>query len=169
MHDAAIDASHRRVLLNVSAVSNAQSESEFWAEMLLGNRTHSEFLGVPISPALMPRDVAAMLDDVWRSLCYWVRSNGGYGAVSVPPFADFLWARFFAAALPPPPPLGTSQQTAAFCKLTPFDAICIGGIAAQLNWLNYTLPAALSLAASNSARSLPGFGAGVVDPPKCDW
>lgn len=168
MHDAAIDDSHRRVLLNVTAVSDARSESEFWAEMLSDNSAHAEFLGVAITPALMPRDVAAMLDDVWRALCYWVRGYGGYGAVSAPPFADFVWARFFAAALPPPPPLG-APRAAAFCKLTPFDALCIGGVAAQLAWLNYTLPAALTLAASAAASALPGFGAGVIDPPKCDW
>ncbi len=46
------------------------------------------------TPGELPKTVAAMTDDPYRSLAWAVNSEGGYEDSDVP-YADFYWADFF--------------------------------------------------------------------------
>jgi len=72
------------------------SEEKFWAEMKDHNYLYlrDEAGHGPLDYTLLPKTVAAMKDDPYRTLAWKVRSNGGYEKTSVF-YTDFQWAEFF--------------------------------------------------------------------------
>jgi hypothetical protein len=71
----------------------------FWAKM---EEQHWVYLydengKGPRSPADLPRTVAGLKDDPYRSLASAVRDGGGFSKVSTP-FAEFEWANYFRSS-----------------------------------------------------------------------
>jgi hypothetical protein len=71
----------------------------FWAKM---SEQHWVYLydengKGPRSPADLPRTVAGLKDDPYRSLASAVRDEGGFSKVSTP-FAEFEWANYFRSS-----------------------------------------------------------------------
>ena len=108
------------------------SEPEFWAHMKEKKWVYlsDEHGKGPLDPADLPRTIAAMRDDPYRSLAWLVRTRGAITKVDDPPFAEFLWANFFRSRIP-------FQDTDAG-----FDE---------------AVKEAMKLARSPDAKDLPGF------------
>ena len=71
----------------------------FWAKM---KQQHWVYLydengKGPLSPADLPRTVAGLKDDPYRSLASAVRDGGGFSKVETP-FAEFEWANYFRSS-----------------------------------------------------------------------
>jgi hypothetical protein len=82
----------------------------------------------PLSPNALPKSVADLKDDPYRTLAYLVRERGGFAKSEVP-FAEFQWANFFRTRIP----------EKALANLESARAL------------------ALKLAASPEASALPGY------------
>jgi len=87
-----------RVLENASKLS----EPEFWAHMKEKKWVYlyDEHGKGPLDPADLPRTIAAMRDDPYRSLAWMVRTRGAVSKVEETPFAEFVWANFFRSRIP---------------------------------------------------------------------
>jgi hypothetical protein len=53
----------------------------------------------PLSPTALPKSVADLKDDPYRTLAWLVRERGGYAKTEVP-FAEFQWANYFRSRIP---------------------------------------------------------------------
>jgi hypothetical protein len=107
------------------------SDQEFWTKMKEQNWVylHDE-TGKPVSdPRSLPPSIEAMRNDLYRSLSWLVREQGGYKATEGL-FADFQWADFFRARIQ----LGNAT-----------------------NALDQATVQAVTLAHSPDARNLPGY------------
>jgi hypothetical protein len=72
----------------------------FWKRM---SETHWLYLfdehgKGPLATAALPKSVADLKDDPYRTLSWLVRERGGYAKTAVP-FAEFQWANFFRARI----------------------------------------------------------------------
>jgi hypothetical protein len=109
----------------------------------------------PINPLLLPNSVTHLANDPYRSLAYNVRKAGGYDKVTTP-YQDFLWGDFFRShdliELPT-----DSSNSGSFCAAAPYSTLCLGGASAADDIINAAQDAAMQLAASHSASSLPGY------------
>jgi len=90
LHDEGI----RHVLVSVIADLHYLRKTVFWTFMDNRNWLHPfDAAGVRHSHAKLPRRIAAMQDDPWRSLAGELRRAGGY-AKDPTPYSEFLWADF---------------------------------------------------------------------------
>lgn len=93
----------------------------------------------PLSPSDLPKSVAGLKDDPYRTLAWLVRERGGYAKTEVP-FAEFQWANFFR----------TRIAEKALANLKDAEAL------------------AFKLASSLEASALPGFTRTPVSPGQDD-
>ena len=84
----------------------------------------------PLDFAQLPKSIAAMGDDPFRSLAWYVRGQGGYTKSTAVAYADFQWADFFRTR------------------------IALGSTDAEFN---KAVDLAVVLAHSKSAQDLPGW------------
>jgi hypothetical protein len=103
---------------------------EFWKRMRENNWVYlyDEHGAGPLSPAALPKSLAELKDDPYRSLAWLVRERGGFAKTAVP-FAEFRWADFFRSKIPTP---------------------------ALIQW-EIAVETAFKLAASPEASPLPGY------------
>jgi hypothetical protein len=78
---------------------SALDSNSFWAEMAAQHWVYlyDENGEGPRSPTDLPRTVADLKDDPYRSLASGVRNSGGFANVSTP-FAEFAWAEYFRSS-----------------------------------------------------------------------
>jgi len=180
-------------VLHCTILNNWQSYSMvvFWERMVDFNYVWLlDEKGVgPISPDHLPRNIAEMQNDPFRTLAWSVSDAAGFGKVGTP-FEDFMWGNFFRANIPLDSistPLvhyvkasdshehGQSDngnrrfnmyQTSEWnwCQVRPYCPTCFPN---EKKALEQALPIALELANSPAASHLPGYKMGVLDPPKC--
>ena len=96
---ALLDEGVRDVLVSVTADLSRLKKDAFW--IYLDNRgwLHPyDEKGVRQPYAGIPRNLADMIDDPFRSLAGAIRRAGGY-AKDTTPFSEFLWADFFRRKL----------------------------------------------------------------------
>jgi hypothetical protein len=104
--------------------------AQFWPKMSAAGWAHPiDQHGKPQSFELIPNHLEKLLDDPYRSLAGYVRDAGGYEK-SPAPFCEFLWADFLRTR------------------------VTIGPTRADFD---NAVAAALKLAASPAAASLPGY------------
>lgn len=104
--------------------------AQFWPRMSAAKRAHPiDQHGKLCSFELIPNHLARLLDDPYRSLAGYVRDAGGYDK-SPAAFCEFLWADFFRPRV----------------AIGPTHADFLTAVAA-----------ALKLAASPAAATLPGY------------
>jgi len=133
-----------------------------------------------LNPELLPSSLARLTNWPYRSLAWAVRNNGGYGQTNES-FADFLWAQFFeehqllASGTISDVGSMTRHASAAsgasgslhssYCTVAPWDPnLCfLDGF----DQIMRVLGQALTLAQSEAAAALPGYGQGEIDYPKC--
>jgi hypothetical protein len=153
---------------------NLKTMDAFWKKMVDTNNVwlYDENGNQPFDPIFFP-SVGKLLDDPFRSLAWLIRCRAGYGKTDIP-FADFYWANYLRANLDLHDfdeakdlrgiEVGSSW---AWCKVRPYSEFgnCIGNLTAALY---NAIPAALKLAQDPRAASLPGYGQGIIDPPKCE-
>ena len=167
--------SDRLVLINVT--HNFESEASlaaFWSRMLDEGLLwlFDDKDRAPMHPNLLPTTLLRMVNDPYRSLVWGVRNNGGYGVVDSSSYQDFLYAQFLRQydLLPAPGAgrRGTLRGAAprwSFCEAAPFNSeLCYGQGAAAVG---AAIGKAVSLARSDAAKDLPGWGQGQVDYPDC--
>lgn len=147
------------------------SMSAFWQQMVQLKLVwlYDNHFRAPFNPFLLPASLKQCANDPYRDLAFLVRSNGGYGKSSTP-YQDFMWGALFRQhglipdLYPTNPPAQGIVTSWTFCAAAPFNPLCYGNLTQVIM---QALPLALQLAASPEAAGLPGFGAGVLDPPKC--
>lgn len=85
--------------LTVKIIEHLKDPAGFWPEM---QARHWVYLydehGMPISPDTLPRSIADMRDDPYRSLAGFAR-NRGYFRGTDAYFMEFEWARYFGKAM----------------------------------------------------------------------
>ena len=110
---------------------NRLTEDDFWKQMKQRHWMHlcDETGAGPLDPSQLPKTIAGLRDDPYRSVAWSVRERGGCRETDVP-FEEFQWADFFRTRIL-------------------FDTI-------RTNY-DQAVNEALRLAASEDARSLPGF------------
>jgi hypothetical protein len=120
-----------KVVVEVKEDFSHLSEAQFWEKMKALKWTHlyDQFGNGPHDHALLPIDVRGMADDLFRSLAWAVREEGGYEKSPVP-FCEFKWADFLR------PKLVIARTEKGF---------------------KTALDAALKLAQSKEAAHLPGY------------
>lgn len=75
------------------------AEQKFWDEMAQRHWAHPvDERGERRDPKAIPKHLAKLIDDPYRSLAGYVRNRSGYEKTHTP-FAEFLWADFFRARL----------------------------------------------------------------------
>jgi len=147
------------------------SMSAFWQQMVQLKLVwlYDNHFRAPLNPFLLPVSLKQCPNDPYRDLAFLVRSNGGYGKTTTP-YQDFMWGALFRqhGLIPDLYPASAPQQGVvtswSFCTTAPFNPLCYGNLTRVIM---QALPLALQLASSPEAAQLPGFGAGVVDPPQC--
>lgn len=84
----------------VHDLSNHTLES-FWKTLHEKNWIHlfDQFGNGPHDPSVLPHDIRGLADDVYRSLAWSVREEGGYEKNETP-FSEFKWADFFRTRIP---------------------------------------------------------------------
>ncbi|MGA0600327.1 ParB-like protein [Caulobacter sp. KR2-114] len=88
------DEGQRHVLVSVQADLSGLSKRAFWAVMDSRGWSHPYDAEGRLRPVDdLPKSVARLADDPYRSLAGALRRAGGYAKVAVP-FAEFLWADF---------------------------------------------------------------------------
>jgi len=123
---------HTNVYITIIADLSNLSKNEFWKEMAARNYTFlKDANGNDIEPKDLPKNVADMGDDFYRSLAGAVKNDGAYTKVKTP-FTEFAWATFFRERI----------------KLQPGDP--------KTNFVTAKRQA-IALAQSEDARNLPGF------------
>ncbi len=71
------------------------SSAEFWAKMKQKKLVYlKDQHGNDITPSELPKTVAGLKNDPYRSLAYFVRKCAGYKELKTP-FQEFRWAEFF--------------------------------------------------------------------------
>jgi len=77
------------------------TQSEFWARMKEKNwlYLYDESGRGPLTPDQLPKTIAEMRDDPYRSLAWIVRDKGGYRDTDEL-FAEFQWANYFRTRIP---------------------------------------------------------------------
>lgn len=92
---AVLEAGGGHVYVKVVADLSDLSREEFWVEMNKRGYVYlKNDLGQDILPSDLPKRVADLGDDPYRSLAGVVRRSGGY-VKDMTPFAEFKWAAFF--------------------------------------------------------------------------
>jgi hypothetical protein len=99
-----------RVLENDSKLT----EQDFWAHMQDKQWVYlyDEHGKGPFQPSDLPRTIADMRDDPYRSLAWLVRERGAIHNVETP-FAEFQWANYFRSRVPIQPADSDLDQAAA--------------------------------------------------------
>jgi hypothetical protein len=127
---AAIEAGVGKVFCEIEADFSSYALPAFWKEMEENSWVHPlDECGVRHIYSKLPARLAQMVDDVYRSLAAYVRNAGGYDKTGKA-FAEFIWADFFR------------RNVAVEIVTGDFEA---------------AVRAALPLAKSHRAKSLPGF------------
>jgi hypothetical protein len=127
---AAIEAGVGKVFCEIEADLSLHELPAFWKEMEENSWVHPlDECGVRHIYSRLPARLAQMVDDVYRSLAAYVRNAGGYDKTGKA-FAEFIWADFFR------------RNVAVEIVTGDFEA---------------AVRAALPLAKSHRAKSLPGF------------
>ena len=101
-HHLALAMADRRIettACQLEADYSSLDPSSFWAKM---EENHWVYLydengKGPFSPEELPRTVAGLKDDPYRSLASAVRDGGGFSKVSTP-FTEFKWANYFRSS-----------------------------------------------------------------------
>lgn len=108
------------------------TETEFWKRMNEKNwlYLYDEFGRGPLDPAQLPKTIAEMRDDPYRSLAWAVRDKGGYRETDEL-FAEFQWANFFRRRIP---------------------------VETVRNEFDRAVEDAMKLTSSKDAEKLPGYG-----------
>lgn len=106
------------------------SEADFWRTMEKKKFIHlNDENGNPQPLTALPKDLASMKDDPYRSLAAAVRNRGGYKKVKIP-YAEFQWADYFRTIIP--------------------AALIAKGV-------DGCIETALAAACSDAAKGLPGY------------
>jgi len=127
---AAVEAGVGRVFCEIEVDFSAHDPPGFWKEMEESSWVHPlDENGVRHIYSRLPARLAQMVDDAYRSLAAYVRNAGGYDKTGKA-YAEFVWADFF-------------RRNVAV-------EIVTGDFGAAVR-------AALPLAKSHRAKSLPGF------------
>jgi len=83
-----------KALIEIVQNWNDLSSADFWKRMI---DEHDVYLydetGAPRSPSELPRSVADLADDPYRSLAGEVEDEGGFQKTGY--FVEFVWAQFF--------------------------------------------------------------------------
>lgn len=83
----------------IEADLSTLAEHDFWDEMARRHWAHPvDERGQRCNPKEIPKHIAKLVDDPYRSLAGYVRNQGGYEKTQAP-FAEFLWADYFRARL----------------------------------------------------------------------
>ncbi len=91
LHEEGVESVFVTVVANLSRLP----EDHFWNMMSFKGWTHPyDGKGLRRPYADLPKTVAGLEDDPYRSLADALRNNGGFAKDSTP-FAEFLWADFF--------------------------------------------------------------------------
>ncbi len=91
LHEEGVESVFVTVVANLSRLP----EDHFWNMMSFKGWTHPyDGKGLRRPYADLPKTVAGLEDDPYRSLAGALRNNGGFAKDSTP-FAEFLWADFF--------------------------------------------------------------------------
>ena len=123
-----------KVFISVSEDFSDLNELQFWNKMMDLNLVYLyDEKGYEIMPSDLPDQVTAMKDDIYRSLSYFVREQGGYEKSEIP-FAEFTWADYFRA------------------RISLYDL--------NTQW-QVSLKRALNMAHCSDASSLPGYVRGI--------
>ncbi len=122
------------------------SVAQFWAKMKRKKQVYlKDENGESRTPLKLPKTIASLKDDPYRSLAWMVRKSGGYDADDDISFLEFIWADYFRNTL----------------KL-PKDP-------SQAQW-EKALKSAMKLASSDEASHLPGWHGDKGDCSKIlDW
>lgn len=138
---ALLDSDFHHAMCAIVADFSAAQPSEFWQKM---EHQHWVYLhdaqGRPRDYAALPKTVAGLSDDPYRSLAGLLRKAGGYSKTTIP-FAEFQWANFLRSRIE----IGSGSGKKA---------------------LTEAVGAALVLAQSDAASKLPGFIAASVTKQK---
>ncbi len=127
---AALEAHVEKVFCEIEADLSSCEPPTFWKEMEENSWVHPlDEHGVRHVHPKLPARLADLVDDVYRSLAAYVRNAGGYDKTGKA-FAEFVWADFFR------------RNVAVEIVTGDFEA---------------AVRAALPLAKSHRAKSLPGF------------
>jgi hypothetical protein len=130
---AALEAGVEVGCFQVEADLSKLSGDAFWKEMDAHAWVHPlDEHGVRHHYDRIPHHLDGLVDDVYRSLAGYVRTNGGY-TKSPSPFAEFIWADFFRRLIP------IEDVEADFDAAVKFAAL---------------------LAKSERARNMPGYSGG---------
>jgi hypothetical protein len=149
---------HLTILANYSY--GETSWGEFWQAMKEENRSYDyDNKGTPnMNFALLPKEVAGLLNDPYRTLSRWVRESCGYVKEGkeqcdkirtehphkAPYFMEFYWGNFFRQKLP----LKTTNLVV--CKSIPYSKTCLDNEVEQLKDI---YDKAMTLAASSEAKA----------------
>jgi hypothetical protein len=127
---AALEAGVEKLVCEIEADFSTHDTCGFWKEMEENSWVHPlDENGVRHIYSRLPARLAQMVDDVYRSLAAYVRNAGGYDKTGKA-YAEFVWADFFR------------RNVALEIVTGDFEA---------------AVRAALPLAKSHRAKSLPGF------------
>jgi hypothetical protein len=155
-----------------------RQRAAFWARMREdGCLWPHDAQGQPVAwddlPARLPRSVAELSDDPYRSLAGLVRRAGGY-AKSSRPFAEFIWANHLRGRVDIPKAGAGAANAASSCPAAspPFAALAATGGAGgggeskassqqpAVVDVSAFVPLALEHASHRDAEGLPGFAGG---------
>eukprot|EP01119_Soliformovum_irregulare_P025992 TRINITY_DN9779_c0_g1_i1.p1 TRINITY_DN9779_c0_g1~~TRINITY_DN9779_c0_g1_i1.p1 ORF type:complete len:209 (-),score=50.07 TRINITY_DN9779_c0_g1_i1:119-745(-) len=120
----------KRMAIKIKADLSHLSEAEFWVEMVQRGWAYLYRHGEgPLDPKTLPKTIADLEDDPYRSLAWAVRGKKkafkkkGF-------FSEFIWAEFLRSRIPSKKIEGELMWTAldeAFLLCTSQDASCLPG------------------------------------------
>jgi hypothetical protein len=94
------EAGIEKVVTHVEEDLSQLDSKAFWEEMIRRKWVHlyDQFGRGPHDPGVLPMNVRGLADDLFRSLAWAIREEGGYQKTPVP-FCEFKWADFFRKKL----------------------------------------------------------------------
>lgn len=90
------EAGIEKVVTQIEADLSHLADKAFWEEMHKRKWVHpfDQFGNGPHDPANLPLNIRGLADDLYRSLAWAIREDGGFEKTSAP-FCEFQWADFF--------------------------------------------------------------------------
>lgn len=133
---ALLDIGEKKTLAKIIANYSSLSWDEFWEKMIKNKWIYPyNENGKEVSIDQIPKHLAQLKDDPYRSLAWLVRIHQGYHKTDIP-FADFEWANYFRDKIKLP------LDSTTYTDKKAWDS---------------ALKKALSLSKSSKASHLPGY------------
>ncbi len=84
----------------VKIIARLDNPATFWAEMRKNNWAYPfDERGRAIDPSALPRTLAQLKNDPYRSLAAYAQEHGAYDKADQAYFIEFAWAKYFANAM----------------------------------------------------------------------